>query len=279
MITWDNYEEYIMMQVDGELSPAEEQELNSFLEQHPALKAEQAAYALTRVSADESVVYTNKESLIKQVPAKRIAFPHWQRYSIAAGVAALICISVLRLMNRTDNNATIVALADTAKPAAIHSQNAVATVPDTLNTVVPAQAPVREQADINAGKKATAIKNAAWHKVPVAIPQTDKKNHNVTEPAMIVLSRPEPINIEAITLPAPKKLPVTTATTVPELLNIPSDEPVAIADKHRSFIDRLPLDEANKEQAKKIGKTLGSAYAGIRGISVHIDQESIAINF
>ena len=276
------------MQVDGELSPAEQQELTSFLEQHPELKAEQAAYALTRVSADESVVYTNKESLIKQVPAKRIVFPHWQRYSIAAGVAALICISVLRFMNRTDNNATIVALADTAKPAAIHSQNAVAAVPDTLNTVVPAQAPVREQADINAGKKATAIKNAAWHKVPVAIPQTDKKNHNVTEPAMIVLSRPEPINIEAITLPDPKKLPVTTANTAPELLNMPSDEPVAIADKHKSFIDRLPLDEANKKQVAVIAGAVAGAYEQVSGakeslegnkVRIRVHNTGISINF
>ena len=280
MITWDNYEEYIMMQVDGELSPAEEQELNSFLEQHPALKAEQAAYALTRVSADESVVYTNKELLVKQVPAKRIALPHWQRYSIAAGVAALICISVFRFMNRTDNTATIVALSDTVKTAAIHSQNAVAAVPDTLNTVVPAKAPVREQAGINAGKNETAVKNT--------VPHTGNKNNNIAEPEMIVQGRPEPINMDAITLPDLKKMPVTTATTAPELLTIPTNEPVAVADKHKSFIDRLPLDEANKKQVAVIAGAVAGAYEQVSGakeslegnkVRIRVHNTGISINF
>ena len=289
MITWDNYEEYIMMQVDGELSPAEQQELTSFLEQHPALKAEQAAYALTKVFADDSIVYADKESLVKRVPAKRIiAFPHWQRYSIAAGVAALICISALRFMNRSDNAISIVALADTAKITDTHLQTSIAAVPDTFNTVAPVQVPVNGQTDIHAVKNAVAVKNTMPHHVPVQASYTGNKNNNIAEPEMIVQGRPEPINMDAITLPDLKKMPVTTATTAPELLTIPTNEPVAVADKHKSFIDRLPLDEANKKQVAAIAGAVAGAYEQVSDakeslegnkVRIRVHNTGISINF
>ena len=52
MITWENYEEYIMMHADGELTPAEENALMAFVNEHPELKKELAAYELTRMTPD-----------------------------------------------------------------------------------------------------------------------------------------------------------------------------------------------------------------------------------
>ena len=59
MISLENYEEYMILHADGELQPAEEQELMAFLDAHPELKAEMTAYDLTRLSPSFSRIGVN----------------------------------------------------------------------------------------------------------------------------------------------------------------------------------------------------------------------------
>src|SRR5437762_2829903 len=104
MVTWENYEEYMIMHADGELQVAEERALMAFVEAHPELKSELAAFDTIRFTPDTTQVYADKAALLQPIPAKRvIAFPVWQRYSVAAGIAAIIFISVLKFMEQPVN--------------------------------------------------------------------------------------------------------------------------------------------------------------------------------
>lgn len=65
-INKNNYEEWMVAFVDGELTVEEQTAFNRFMEKHPSLKEELAAYGSTQFLADEEVVYTNKELLHKK---------------------------------------------------------------------------------------------------------------------------------------------------------------------------------------------------------------------
>src|ERR1035437_4860442 len=125
MITWENYEEYMMMHADGELRSDEEQELLAFVNKHPQLKKEMAVYELTRLTPDTTQVFAHKNSLLKPVTTKKtIAFPQWRKYSIAAGIAALIFISLFKYMT---NNKVVV---EVAKTDTVKYQTPKATLPE-----------------------------------------------------------------------------------------------------------------------------------------------------
>ena len=93
-ITLDNYEEYLILQVDGELSEAEERKLEIFLAAHPELEAEVAAYAAVKLVPDEEIVFEGKDALLKPEPAvttKRISLSPW---AWAAAAVLLVWVGV-----------------------------------------------------------------------------------------------------------------------------------------------------------------------------------------
>src|ERR1700749_308533 len=98
MITRENYEEYIMMHVDGELQPAQEKALHNFLDQNPDLKNDLRAYQLTKSTPDNAIVFTAKRSLLKAPEKRVIAFPVWVKYGIAAGIAVILFTTVFRFI-------------------------------------------------------------------------------------------------------------------------------------------------------------------------------------
>ncbi len=60
-----NYETYFLLWVDGELSSQEEDMVERFITENPDLAEELAALQETKLPLDESIVFANKESLLK----------------------------------------------------------------------------------------------------------------------------------------------------------------------------------------------------------------------
>ncbi len=99
MVNMTNYEEYMLLYADGELSKEDEQALLTFVEQHPELQAELKAYAATRLQPDTTLVYEDKEALIKSGTSGRtIWLGNWKTYAAAASI---ILVVVLFALNRT----------------------------------------------------------------------------------------------------------------------------------------------------------------------------------
>ena len=67
MITRDNYEEFFLLYVDNELSAAEREAVESFVEANPGLRDEWEAVLQTRLSPDNCLGFGDKSTLMKSL--------------------------------------------------------------------------------------------------------------------------------------------------------------------------------------------------------------------
>lgn len=65
MITRNNYEEFFLLYVDNELSPADRQIVERFVDEHPDLKEELELLLQCRISPDEMPSFSGKEQLLR----------------------------------------------------------------------------------------------------------------------------------------------------------------------------------------------------------------------
>ncbi len=100
MVTWDNYEEYVLLYTDGELGEAEVKALMDFADQHPEVKKELKDYERVRLMPEVALVYKEKETLLKQAnDGKVIRLGSWWMYGAAAGILILIGVMLPKWMN------------------------------------------------------------------------------------------------------------------------------------------------------------------------------------
>ncbi|HEY0432645.1 MAG TPA: hypothetical protein VGC95_02160, partial [Chitinophagaceae bacterium] len=60
-----NYEEYFLLYVDNELSPGEVKEVELFVRNNPDLEAEFQLLQQSKLPADDSIVFDNKDQLFR----------------------------------------------------------------------------------------------------------------------------------------------------------------------------------------------------------------------
>ncbi len=308
MITIDNYEEYLVMHADGELQPHEEEALRVFLNDHPHLEEDLSAYRQARLIPDETIIYTQKESLVKPEPKRGIIFmPGWRALSIAAGIAAIILITFAIL--RDGNN--------TEKPAVVNNNNTV--VPGNSKTGT-ASTPTDPQPDIadttnnrndvavqpanNAADNSDNSKNAP---IPVnhpnkSLPGVQQNNTgSATKDVLVKNDKKTPVNEAAPGATRPvymtavaaadfKKLPVTaapanTAGNVPvESYSMTAAAPEAV----KSWIDKLPLNDEKKEQLNTIANAVAYGIdkatdfknnVGDKKLTVKVEKRRLILSF
>lgn len=103
VISQDNYEEWIVLSLDGELSPSEQNQFNEFVKINPAVQQEIALYENTFLIPDKNIVYQHKEGLKKKVP-----FYFYKAVLWPAAVAALLIIlfGISLLLNNETQTST-----------------------------------------------------------------------------------------------------------------------------------------------------------------------------
>lgn len=89
-ININNYEEWMIDYIEGNLSDAQVKEMQEFLTFHPELKAELDLFNETKLQPDTSVVFEHKESLKKAVGGRVVTMYSWVKY--AASVAAVVMV-------------------------------------------------------------------------------------------------------------------------------------------------------------------------------------------
>ncbi len=97
MITRENYEEYMLLLADGELSPSETEELKAFVKGNTEMEQEMAYYMSARMVPDANDIYIGKEELLKKAYGARIIGlqRNWA-YGIAAGILLLIFFGIFK---------------------------------------------------------------------------------------------------------------------------------------------------------------------------------------
>lgn len=132
MVNLENYEEYILLEADGELDETERRALYAFLEQQPELKKELELYKTVHLAPDTSIVYEGKEALIKTKNTKII--PVNRRWIYAAAAVFLIFLSVGLLKNtETEREQTIAKNKTNTEPPITETPEN--TVTDTEKTI------------------------------------------------------------------------------------------------------------------------------------------------
>jgi hypothetical protein len=105
MVNLENYEEYLVLYADGELSDAELKALEEFIAKHPGLKGEMEMYAATKLVPDEAITYAAKEQLLKKEPTTThiISLRNLWAYGTAAACIAVLLVVMLNTKNRTED--------------------------------------------------------------------------------------------------------------------------------------------------------------------------------
>lgn len=100
-ITINNYEEWMIDYIEGNLSNDQRKQLAEFLEFHPELKAELELFEQTKLQPDSEVVFVNKELLRKKENGKVITMMSWVKYSVSIAAALMVFIGVRYFNNDT----------------------------------------------------------------------------------------------------------------------------------------------------------------------------------
>jgi hypothetical protein len=79
-ISRHNYEEFFILYADNELSRDERQEVENFVLQHPDLREELEALLQAKLIPDTSIVFENKESLMKPAGAAPIQLSDYEEW-------------------------------------------------------------------------------------------------------------------------------------------------------------------------------------------------------
>ena len=290
MITWENYEEYMMMHADGELSAADEQALMAFVAAHPELKSELSAYDLTVLKPDTNVVFEYKSSLLRTAPAKpAIAFTQWRKYSIAAGIAAILVSSVVtyRYQNNTPGSSfsatkkTAPILIDTAtavqpKEALAATQQLTPTTPITT-TPVPQATVQHANAQHTPAQPKTGVGLAVAHNMKAHKNIIAARNNSKTLNEMTSTRE----RIESPTLPvaALKTAPVHVhEEELPGDIAVPEVTTVAATtEQKKSLWDMLPINKENKQELKAVAAAVADKYEQINTIKQTLQEKTLTI--
>lgn len=220
-VNLENYEEYIMLYIDGELNKADEKDLIDFLKKYPEKQQELDAFETVKLIPDTSQVYEGKESLLKKSAPIIISFKQWWLYGAAAGIIAIIFLmNFQKWMNNDshiESNVKNVAYQQQTKP----TTSKIETVP-TNNNIHTTPKPIQKTNQI-------AIIN---------IPQ--KPNQQAQKHLATAEIQPIKAIQKTVALPDEKTKPALLAKLDYEPQNITIQQP-------ENFIDKLPISQEKKE--------------------------------
>jgi anti-sigma factor RsiW len=205
-LTLENYESYLLSYIDGELNEAEEQTLQAFLQQHPALQETLQLFRRTRLEADADLRMPDKAVLYRNRGGRNIQPVWW--WGAAAAVVIGIMVWLQPALRLADNTAPIAGTGN-KKPAADNAQQlqrnaapkrSITKVPlETLQVQEapalaankPAAKPAQTQAEV---KNTTSVQQKALQPASAKDqrPAGKNVNNNSSSNAIVLAQLPQP---------------------------------------------------------------------------------------
>ena len=277
MITWDNYEEYMMMHADDELKPVEEQELMNFVFQHPELQNEMAAFTMTKMIPDTTLIYTQKATLTKpEYSSKIVPFINWKRSAVAAGLAALVCFSIYKLTEPPYNTGDIASINTTINNTTNNYNNTPANN-ETPAAAMPAITP--SSTKIASNYAATILPDSKTANVAAQTQAPPQLNGNNNVAA--ATSTTNTLTKDAIDRIEPTFAALATDEKNNFSVAVTNLPDVAIyidnGQTTQSFLDKLPIDELKKEGMENVASALASGYHKVNAIRHSLSASSISL--
>lgn len=102
-LTLSNYEEWLVLYTDNELTPAQKESVEQFIEANPAVKEELALLMKAKLEPEE-IVFTYKDSLYRTEERVRALPVRWWRLAAAAILILAIGITAVLVFNNRSSN-------------------------------------------------------------------------------------------------------------------------------------------------------------------------------
>ncbi len=252
-ILLSNYEEYLLLALDGELDAATESALLAFLDAHPELADEVAAFEAVKIPVPENApVFEGKEMLLKPIMAPS-KFRKFRPFIWSAAALLLLWIGIRARQNFPEKAPQVAGISNASQPARPRQTPPVSgnhQAPQTMPDISPQTAP---QLAHNPTSKAATFPEIGHTKKPrtqpaisgntplVAAPDAPENMDNlpITAGALI------PENLPAPEAPAPLVIVYTAAPAPTGLeINIPtldalretvSEKALALREAHRNL--------------------------------------------
>jgi hypothetical protein len=154
-----NDEEKLLSYLDNELNLQEKREVEALIAANPGIKQEFLQLQRTKLVADPSIVFKNKEILYREEEKVRVIAFNWKRIAIAAGLLLAVSTTAFILNQDRDNDQGPGAVAETVEiPVAPSSAPVVQEVTDSniAEQIGQAKSPERE----NGNSTPSTIKTA-----------------------------------------------------------------------------------------------------------------------
>lgn len=94
-----NYEEWLMLYLDNELTIEEKTAVENFIASHPAVKTEFDILAKTKLQPEENIVFPDKELLYRKTEKVRVIQIRWWKVAAAAILILGVGISTIFILN------------------------------------------------------------------------------------------------------------------------------------------------------------------------------------
>lgn len=270
-----NYEEYFLLSLDGELDAATEKALFAFLDAHPELTDEVAAFESTKIPLPEfAPVFEGKEALLKPVAAAP-KFRKLSPYIWSAAALLMLWIGVRMLQDVPEKAPPVAVIPNASQPAK---------TPQTTPVSGNHQAP---QSAGNIAPEATS--QLAHHPTPkaAAFPEINRAGKPRMPPTVsgntsLVANPDAPENIAG--------LPIASGPLIPE--NLPAPEApaplvivytaTAAAPRPAGLEINIPVLDALRETVSEKALVLRDAHRNLKNTEATVvvgNRELFTIRF
>jgi len=274
MVTWENYDEYMMLEADGELTHEEQQSLYRFIAANPALSNELELYRKARLTYDKHEVYIGKKALLKGFSGGLLMnLRSWQKYGLAACVAVLLCTGLYKYSREVK-----------------HAEQQLATPSRPESPRMPIAGANGQAEPVTHGRAVAASCTPSKRKA-----RTDHglvaKTHTIAAPKQPSgFSRTDGRDMPSVSLASPIVIGGGRARVHSvELMGIPFSISAVDSDPARQRLwDKLPIDELKKEKLENLAAEVTQAIQSIgkarreteeKNVTVRLEKRKLLIFF
>ena len=190
-IAMDNYESYFVLYADNELSNNEKAEVEDFVYRHPSLQDEFELLQQLRLTADNHIVFKNKEALYRHEKDEKIIPFRWWRIAVAAAVLLFVS-GMLWINSSKKDDGRQTAVVDNSEKPGKRPARPVITDPITENTVGKEQSTDKAIAAAGSKQPNGQVKNAEPVRRSAVVAQNKIRNKpgNISDQPNVIQTEP-----------------------------------------------------------------------------------------
>lgn len=99
-----NYNEWLLLYIDNELTAAQKMSAEELLANHPAIHTELELLQKTKLQPEQTIIFRNKESLYRREEKVRVISLQWRRIAVAAVLLIALGTTVFIALNKKENS-------------------------------------------------------------------------------------------------------------------------------------------------------------------------------